>query len=194
MQTSRRLGAFPVFMMIFKISAFTLGGGAVLIGLIQEAVKRTGLVPDEETADMMALSLAAPGAMGISMSYQAGLALGGPVGAAAAVFGMALPPFLAILLLSGWLLAHMGSGYISAFFSGASAGLVVVLGAMVWKIAKKSAFCSVKDAVLCVAVAAAVLVLNVSPVWGLLGGTVVGVVVNLIFEKKNQGTEGGAHA
>lgn len=143
---------------------------------------------------MMALSLAAPGAMGISMSYQAGLALGGPVGAAAAVFGMALPPFLAILLLSGWLLAHMGSGYISAFFSGASAGLVVVLGAMVWKIAKKSAFCSVKDAVLCVAVAAAVLVLNVSPVWGLLGGTVVGVVVNLIFEKKNQGTEGGAHA
>lgn len=194
MQTSRRLGAFPIFMMIFKISAFTLGGGAVLIGLIQEAVKRTGLVPDEETADMMALSLAAPGAMGISMSYQAGLALGGPVGAAAAVFGMALPPFLAILLLSGWLLAHMGSGYISAFFSGASAGLVVVLGAMVWKIAKKSAFCSVKDAVLCVAVAAAVLVLNVSPVWGLLGGTVVGVVVNLIFEKKNQGTEGGAHA
>lgn len=194
MQTSRRLGAFPVFMMIFKISAFTLGGGAVLIGLIQEAVKRTGLVPDEETADMMALSLAAPGAMGISMSYQAGLALGGPIGAAAAVFGMALPPFLAILLLSGWLLAHMGSGYISAFFSGASAGLVVVLGAMVWKIAKKSAFCSVKDAVLCVAVAAAVLVLNVSPVWGLLGGTVVGVVVNLIFEKKNQGAAGGAQA
>ena len=194
MQTSRRLGAFPIFMMIFKISAFTLGGGAVLIGLIQEAVKRTGLVPDEETADMMALSLAAPGAMGISMSYQAGLALGGPIGAAAAVFGMALPPFLAILLLSGWLLAHMGSGYISAFFSGASAGLVVVLGAMVWKIAKKSAFCSVKDAVLCVAVAAAVLVLNVSPVWGLLGGTVVGVVVNLIFEKKNQGAAGGAQA
>lgn len=182
----KELGLFSIFMMIFKISAFTLGGGAVLIGLIQEAVNRTGLVPEEKTADMLALSLAAPGAMGISMSYQAGLALGGPAGAAAAVFSMALPPFIAILVLSSWLLAHMGSGYISAFFSGATAGLVVVLGAIVWKLGKKNALVSVKDAAICLLVAAAVLIFKVSAVWGLIGGTIVALIVNLLLEKEGK--------
>lgn len=182
----KKLGLFPIFMMIFKISAFTLGGGAVLIGLIQEALNRTGLVPEEKTADMLALSLAAPGAMGISMSYQAGLALGGPVGAAVAVFGMALPPFIAILVLSSWLLAHMGSGYISAFFSGATAGLVVVLGAIVWRLGKKNAFGSVKDITICLLVTIAVLILKVSAVWGLIGGTIVALIINLLLKKEGK--------
>ncbi|MBP3849147.1 MAG: chromate transporter, partial [Pyramidobacter sp.] len=100
--------------MIFRISAFTLGGGPVLIGLIKEAAEQTGVVSEERTSDMLALSLAAPGALGISMAYQAGLALGGPAGAVAGVLGMALPPFIAILVLSSWLLANMGSPYITA--------------------------------------------------------------------------------
>ncbi len=182
----RKISLFAIFMMIFRISAFTLGGGAVLIGLIKEAVERTKLVTEEQTADMLALSLAAPGAMGISMSYQAGLALRGPAGAAVAVFGMALPPFLAILILSSWLLAHMGSPFITAFFNGATSALVVVLAAIVWNLAQKNAFKSAKDMVLCAVVAAAVLVLNVSPVWGLIFGTIIGVIVNLFFERKGE--------
>jgi len=182
LKSGKRLGIFAIFAMIFRISAFTLGGGAVLIGLIKDSVERTGLVPEEKTADMLALSLAAPGAMGISMSYQAGLALGGPAGAAAAVFGMALPPFIAILVLSSWLLAHMGSPYITAFFNGATAALVIVLAAIVWNLAKKNALKSLKDTALCLVVAVAVLVLKLSPVWGLLGGTVIGVIVNLLID------------
>ncbi len=184
--SARKIRLFAIFMMIFKISAFTLGGGAVLIGLIKDAAERTKLVTEEQTADMLALSLAAPGAMGISMSYQAGLALGGPAGAAVAVFGMALPPFIAILVLSSWLLAHMGSPFITAFFNGATAALVIVLAAIVWKLAQKNAFKSAKDMILCAVVAAAVLVLKISPVWGLIGGTIVGVVINLLLEKKGE--------
>ncbi len=183
---AQKISLFAIFMMIFRISAFTLGGGAVLIGLIKEAAERTKLVTEEQTADMLALSLAAPGAMGVSMSYQVGLALRGPVGAAVAVFGMALPPFIAILVLSSWLLANMGSPFITAFFNGATSALVVVLAAIVWNLAKKNAFKSSKDMILCAIVAAAVLVLNISPVWGLICGTIVGVIVNLHFEKKGE--------
>ena len=96
---------------------------------------------------------------------------------------MALPPFLAILVLSSWLLAHMGSGYISAFFSGATASLVIVLGMAVWKIAKKNALGHVKDTVICLIVTGAVLVLKISPVWGLFAGTLLALAVNLFFEK-----------
>ncbi|MGN0838968.1 MAG: chromate transporter [Pyramidobacter sp.] len=182
----RKMGIFAIFMMIFKISAFTLGGGPVMIGLIKEAIDRTGLLPEEQTTDMIALSLAAPGAVGVAMAYQAGLALGGGAGAAAAVFAMALPPFIAIFLLSSWLLAHMGSPFITAFFNGATAALVIVLGAIVWKLAKKNALSSLHNTILCLAVAAAVLMLKVSPVWGLIVGTFVGVIVNLFFEKKEK--------
>lgn len=182
----KTMGVGAIFMMIFKISAFTLGGGAVLIGLIKEACERSGLVSEERTSDMLALSLAAPGAMGISMSYQAGLALGGPVGAASAVFGMALPPFIAILALSSWLLAHMGSPFITAFFGGATAALVIVLGAIIYKLMKTNALSSAHNFAVCIFVAAAVAAFKISPVWGLLGGTAVSVAVNMIFEKKGE--------
>ncbi|MGI6074918.1 MAG: chromate transporter [Pyramidobacter sp.] len=182
----KNMGLYAIFMMIFKISAFTLGGGAVLIGLIKEACERSGLVSEEQTSDMLALSLAAPGAMGISMSYQAGLALGGPLGAAVAVFAMALPPFIAILALSSWLLAHMGSPFITAFFNGATAALVIVLGAITYKLMKTNALTSVRNFLICIFVAGAVMAFKISPVWGLLGGTAISVVVNLIFEGKGE--------
>ena len=183
-QETKKVGVFSIFAMIFRISAFTLGGGPVLIGLIKEAAEQTGVVSEERTSDMLALSLAAPGALGISMAYQAGLALGGPAGAVAGVLGMALPPFIAILVLSSWLLANMGSPYITAFFNGATAGLVVVLALVVWNLAKKNALKTVKDTVLCLAVAISVLVFKLSPVWGLIGGTVIGVCVNLVLDQK----------
>ena len=186
-QTPKKVSVFSIFAMTFRISAFTLGGGPVLIGLIKEATEQTGLVTEERTSDMLALSLAAPGALGVSMSYQAGLALGGPIGALAAVLGMILPPFIAILVLSSWLLANMGSPYITAFFNGATAALVIVLGLVVWNLAKKNALKTVKDTVICLLVSVSVLVLKVSPVWGLLGGTVVAIIVNLIIEKKEAG-------
>ncbi len=170
--------------MIFRISAFTLGGGPVLIGLVKEAAEDTGLVSEDRASDMLALSLAAPGALGISMSYQAGLALGGPAGAVAGVLGMALPPFITIFLLSSWLLANMGSPYITAFFNGAKASLAVVMAVVVWKLVKKNALKAPKDTVMCVLVAVSVLLFKLSPVWGLIGGTVVGVAVNLFLEKK----------
>lgn len=185
-EARKSISPFRVFTMIFRISAFTLGGGAVLIGIIKDEVLRTGLVSEEEANDMLSLSMAAPGAMGISMSYEAGLALAGIPGAIAGVFGMALPPFLAILVLSGWLLAHMGSGYIGAFFSGASAGLIVVLGAIVWKMVKKSVIGCFRDTILCVDVTAAILFCKVSPVWALIGGTVIGVALSCLpTVKKN---------
>ena len=183
-QETKKVSVFSIFAMIFRISAFTLGGGPVLIGLIKEAAEQTGVVSEERTSDMLALSLAAPGALGISMAYQAGLALGGPAGAVTGVLGMALPPFIAILVLSSWLLANMGSPYITAFFNGATAGLVVVLALVVWNLAKKNALKTVKDTVLCLAVAISVLVFKLSPVWGLIGGTVIGVCVNLVLDKK----------
>ena len=61
-QTPKKVSVFSIFAMTFRISAFTLGGGPVLIGLIKEATEQTGLVPEERTSDMLALSLAAPGA------------------------------------------------------------------------------------------------------------------------------------
>ena len=156
-QAPKKVSVFSIFAMTFRISAFTLGGGPVLIGLIKEATEQTGLVTEERTSDMLALSLAAPGALGVSMSYQAGLALGGPIGA------------------------------LAAFFNGATAALVIVLGLVVWNLAKKNALKTVKDTVICLLVAVSVLVLKVSPVWGLLGGTVVAMIVNLIIEKKEAG-------
>ncbi len=185
-QRSRALALGSIFGMIFRISAFTLGGGPVLIGIIQQELRSRELLPEEELTDMMALSMAAPGAMGVSMSYQVGLALGGVPGAAAAVVAMALPPFLAILILSGWLLGHLNSPYVASFFSGASAALVIVLGAIVWNTVRRNALGCYHDALVAAAVALSILVLGVSPVWALVVGTAVSVVKNLVLQSRKE--------
>ena len=63
---------------------------------------------------------------------------------------------------------------------------MVVLGAIVWKLGKKNALVSVKDAAICLLVAAAVLIFKVSAVWGLIGGTIVALIVNLLLEKEGK--------
>ncbi len=189
-QQNKAIGLWGIFLLIFRISALTLGGGPVLIGIIQQEVRRMGVLTEEELTDMMSLSMAAPGAMGVSMSYQVGLALGGPWGAFGAVLAMALPPFLAILILSGWLLGRLDSPYVASFFSGASAALVIVLGSIVWKNVQKNALGSCHDALVCAAVALSVLLLGVSPVWALILGTAVSVVKNLALQDKTKGGQG----
>lgn len=171
MTQQQTISVGKLFLLILRISATTLGGGAVLIGVIHEEMKRRNLLSDEEVSNMMTLSLSAPGAMGISMSFQVGWALCGLAGALAAVIAMTLPPFVAILVLVPWLLTHMGVGAMSAFFSGAAAGLVVLMGAIVWKIMAKTVIPHRPALVVCLIISAAMILFGLPPLWALLGGT-----------------------
>jgi len=106
-----------LFLAFARISAFTLGGGPVILGVVRADLERRR-IPAEEIDRICATAVAMPGPIAASAAFLAGRRLAGPVGAAAAVLGVVVPPFLAILLLAPLVLARRSDPRVSAFFTG----------------------------------------------------------------------------
>ena len=71
----RRL--WSIFVRFFRIGAFTIGGGIVMLGVIESEVRAMGEFTDEEIADMIVLATAVPGPIATNLSFVAGRAMGG---------------------------------------------------------------------------------------------------------------------
>ena len=140
------MSLLALFLRFFRIGAFTIGGGVVMIGVIEAELRATKLLSDDEIADMIVLATAVPGPMATNLAWLAGgrlprkggVAPWGFAGSAVAVFGTALAPFLTILLLSGFLVRYLGSPWTVAFFRGASVGVVVTVGWAVLRITRRA--------------------------------------------------------
>ena len=140
------MSLLALFLRFFRIGAFTIGGGVVMIGVIEAELRATKLLSDDEIADMIVLATAVPGPMATNLAWLAGgrlprkggVAPWGLAGSAIAVFGTALAPFLTILLLSGFLVRYLGSPWTVAFFRGASVGVVVTVGWAVLRITRRA--------------------------------------------------------
>lgn len=166
-----------LFLTLLRISATTLGGGAVMMGLIRAEMLRREVLSEEQLDDMMTLSLSAPGAVAVSMSWQVGWAIGGPISALSALLGVLLPPVVTFLVLAGWLTQHLGKPTTSAFFIGAGAALVALLGSIVLSIGKKSIKTTV-DLALALFLALAMILFDLPPLAALLGGTALSLAVH----------------
>ena len=140
------MSLLALFLRFFRIGAFTIGGGVIMIGVIEAELRATKLLSDDEIADMIVLATAVPGPMATNLAWLAGGRLPrkdsnapwGLLGSAVAVFGTALAPFLTILLLSGFLVRYLGSPWTVAFFRGASVGVVVTVGWAVLRITRRA--------------------------------------------------------
>ena len=57
------MSLLALFLRFFRIGAFTIGGGVVMIGVIEAELRATKLLSDDEIADMIVLATAVPGPM-----------------------------------------------------------------------------------------------------------------------------------
>lgn len=127
-----------LFFTFLRIGAFTFGGGIVMIGVMERELRSTGTITNEEISDMIVLATAFPGPVAINLSFLAGKRFAGISGAAVSVLGTALPPYLTIILLSGVLLKYMGQPWLNSFFLGAACAVAIIVGRVVYSIAKIS--------------------------------------------------------
>ena len=123
-------------MRFLRIGAFTIGGGMVMLGVIEAEMRSIGFFTSDEIADDIVMATAIPGPIATNLSFLAGKRARGCAGAFVAVLGTVTAPFLTILFLSGILLRYMGTPFLTAFFLGAGAGVVVVIGQSLFRIVK----------------------------------------------------------
>jgi chromate transporter len=124
-------GFFSVFSLFFGISALTIGGGYVMVPVIQRAVEKKGWLHEAEFYDIFAAAQSVPGPMALNAATFVGGRVAGIKGFIAGAAGILLPPFIAILLVSSLIGAAGEHPLLRGFLDGAFAvvpGLVAALG------------------------------------------------------------------
>ena len=90
-----------LFCSTFLISAFTVGGGFVIISLLKaKYVDEFGWLGDKETLDLAALAQSMPGVMAVNASILLGYRMAGVSGALTALAATILPPLITLSLIA----------------------------------------------------------------------------------------------
>jgi chromate transporter len=133
-----------LFFTMLKISAFTFGGGFVMISFIKkEFVEKRKWLTEQEMLNYTAIAQSSPGAVVINTSFLVGYHIGGVLGAAVTALAAALPPLVIISIISLFYNAIRDNLIVGYVLMGMQAGVAAVLcdvmmslSASVWKESK----------------------------------------------------------
>ena len=122
---------FEIFLSIFKIGAFTFGGGYAMIPLIeQEVVNNKKWLNKDEFMDVLVVAQSLPGAMAINASIFLGYRIAG-------IFYISfncsnITIFIIIILIAAFFMQFRNNYYVNAAFMGITAAvpMLVLVGAI----------------------------------------------------------------
>lgn len=116
--------SWEIFWILCRISAVSVGGGMAMLPLMQrEFVEKRHVISENDMVDIVALTQSSPGLIAINMGVLLGYRIHGIPGLIAGALGMALPPFLAILLLASVLTKLQDSEDAAHIFLGVRAAV-----------------------------------------------------------------------
>jgi chromate transporter len=128
---------FELFVLFARINTVTLGGGYVIVPVMASSLEKKGWMGESEFYDVFARAQAFPGPLALNTALLVSMKLFGPKGLPAAFLGVVLPPFLALILVSGLIQRYGSLPAFKRFLDGAGAVVPGLVAAMIWKNATK---------------------------------------------------------
>ena len=126
-----------LFISTFYLSAFTFGGGYVIVTLMKKKfVDNFHWIEDDEMLDFIAIAQSAPGPIAVNGAIVIGYKLAGICGILTAVTATILPPFLIISLISVFYNMFRTQTMVSQMLEGMQAGVAAVIASVVYDMAK----------------------------------------------------------
>lgn len=117
-----------LFSSTFILSAFTFGGGYVIVPLMKKRfVDELKWIDDEEMLDIIAISQSSPGAIAVNASILVGYKVAGIRGALLTVLGTVTPPLFIISVISLFYEAFRDNAMISAMLTTMQAGVATII-------------------------------------------------------------------
>ncbi len=184
-KTERRTDRLlKLFLAFFRIGAFTFGGGYAMIPLIQkEVAENKKWITDQDILDIVAIAESTPGPIAINTATFVGYRVAGILGAACATFGVVLPSFLIITIISMILKEFQSLKAVQYAFFGIRAGVLALILKALWSMYKQ---CPKKVISYVIAagalIAAAFLDINVLLV--IIGCALTGLISSMIAAKR----------
>lgn len=129
-------GAFywKLFVSTFTLSAFTFGGGYVIVPLMRKKfAEELGWINQTEMMDMVGIAQSCPGPLAVNTSIMIGYRLAGLAGAFTAIVGTILPPLIIISVISLFYQAFRANALVAAVLRGMQSGVAAVIVDVIWK-------------------------------------------------------------
>ena len=161
-----------LFLSTFYLSAFTFGGGYVIVTLM---------------LDLVAIAQSAPGAIAVNGAIVVGYKLAGVTGLLTAVLGTVLPPFLILSVISVCYEAFRSMTLIALMLEGMQAGVGAVIASVVWDMG--SGITKEKDMVsilVMIAAFAVSMIFNINVIFIILAAGILGFVRTMLRRRREQ--------
>ncbi len=137
MKTDRKRILRKLFFSTLYLSAFTFGGGYVIVTLLKDKfVDQYHWIEEEEMLDLVAIAQSSPGAIAVNGAIVVGYKLAGMAGVLVSVLGAVLPPMVILSLVSLCYDAFASNPYVAALLSGMKAGVGAVIASVVFDMGK----------------------------------------------------------
>ena len=122
-----------LFLSTLYLSAFTFGGGYVIVSLMQKKfVDEYHWIEQDEMLDLIAIAQSSPGPIAVNGAIVVGYQIAGLVGALVAIVATVLPPFVIITLVSAAYTLLRDSFLVSTLLEGMQAGVAAVIASVVY--------------------------------------------------------------
>ncbi len=183
---SEKKPLLKLFFTMLYISAFTFGGGFVIVTLMKKKfVDEYKWIDDDEMLDLTAIAQSSPGAIAVNAAILVGYKIGGLLGTAVAVIATIIPPIAILSVISLFYAAFSQNIYVATVLKGMQAGVAAVIFDVVCdlflKILKQK---SALHIIIAVAAFTAVFFFNVNVIAVIAAAALLGATVALIKVKK----------
>ena len=187
--TSEAIAASPrsgarlrkLFFETLYLSAFTFGGGYVIVSLLKKKfVDDLHWISEDEMLDLVAIAQSAPGPIAVNGAIVVGYKICGFPGILLSVLGAVIPPFLMLSVISLFYSAFRSNFMIHHMLSGMRCGVSAVIMSVTWDMAS-GVLADKKWSSLVIMLAAFVTnyILGISTIWIILAVIALGVAVTL---------------
>lgn len=166
---------WELFLVFFKIGAFTFGGGYAMIPLIRnEVVKKKEWLNDSEFIDMLAIAQSIPGPIALNTALFVGNRRMGFKGSLFSAAGIILPSFIIILLIAILFTQFRDNPLVERIFKGIRPAVVALIAAPLLGLSR-SAGVNRKNLWIPLVVALTVWLLKISPIFIILAAILLGL-------------------
>jgi len=125
---------FKLFISTFYLSAFTFGGGYVIITLMKKKfVDEYHWIDENEMLDLVAIAQSSPGPIAVNGAIVVGYKIAGIKGIIVSVLATILPPFIIISLISICYSIFRENIIVAAMLEGMQAGVGAVIASIVYE-------------------------------------------------------------
>ena len=177
---------WKIFISTLYLSAFTFGGGYVIVTLMKKKfVDDYHWIEENEMLDLVAIAQSSPGAIAVNGAIVVGYKLAGILGTIVAIIGTVIPPFLIISITSFCYNAFRSNYFVSQMLEGMQAGVGAVIASVSYEMG--AGIISKKDVVsvlIMIGAFIAACIFNINVIFIVIISGIIGIIRTCVIGKE----------